>query len=318
MRPIVKNTVRVVVLAALCVGGVGAYLHYDQPIAQSEVTAMKDQGGDAATTRNPVSAQNNQPDPQVQEQLNVAEAQAKYRITSALTTIIADYKANEVDGDNKYRGKWVHFRSVAGSVEKDAGDQPFIFAKSTDPESDDHVSLRFDTDAQAQIASVRPGQIIDLYCMGNGKGMATPRFNSCRFLSGDEVTPPYAKLQGEVSATSTNDPVYQPSFDCSKQKGTVPWLICHDADLAAADVRLNNSAHRVLTQVTQISTATGSSAPNAEFKSTLREALSKRDQCADVPCIAVWYYQAEEAFHQLDGKLDTAVAAAKFERSLSQ
>lgn len=318
MQPIVKNTIRVMVFAALCVGGVGAYLRYDQPIAQSEVTSMKDQGGDSATTRSAMSAQNSQPDPQVQEQLNVAESQAKYRVTASLAAIIADYKANEVDGDNKYRGKWVHVRSVAGSVEKDMGDQPFLYVTSTDPDSDDHVSVRFDVDGLTQIASVRPGQIIDLYCEGDGKGMATPRLSSCRFLSGDQVTPPYARMQGELSATSTNDPLYQPSFDCAKQKGAVPWLICHDADLAAADVRLNNVAHQVLNQVTQLDEAAGSSTHSAEFKSVLREALKKRDQCVDIPCVAAWYYQAEVAFHKLDGKLDTAVEAAKFERSLSQ
>jgi hypothetical protein len=70
VQPIVKNTIRGVTLAALCIGGLIAYLHVDRPITQTEAIATKDQRTDLATAQVAPTEPSNQIDPQVQEQLN--------------------------------------------------------------------------------------------------------------------------------------------------------------------------------------------------------------------------------------------------------
>lgn len=323
MQPKTKNAIGVVVGLSLVVAAIAAFVVQHPSPTQDEVRAVKDGGTDVATTSvnqtatAPTQTASSASDipPQVQAQLDIAGQQAQSRIVTPLSTIIADYKANEVDGDNKYRGKWVHFRGVAGSVEKDIGDKPFLYVKPTDPASDDHASVRFDAEGLKDVANVRPGQIIDLSCQGDGKGLATPRFASCSFLTGDYVSAPYAALQSRDSAAATDDPIYQPSFDCAKQKGAVYWLICHDADLAAADVRLDVIARKLKNQAQTVDNLGASSNSVEQFKNSLRSMLQKRNRCADVPCLAEWYYDTERKFGDASGKLDMFIEQAKLERS---
>ncbi|MEK2602164.1 hypothetical protein [Burkholderia arboris] len=190
--------------------------------------------------------------------------------------------------------------------------------KPTDPASDDHVSVRFDADGLKDVANVRPGQIIDLSCQGDGKGLATPRFASCSFLTGDYVLAPYAALQSENSAAATDDPIYQPSFDCTKQKGAAYWLICHDADLAAADVRFDRIIRGFKNRIQAADNLANSTANAQKLTDSLRVALQQRNQCADVPCLAAWYYRAEKAGIEGVAKLDSLIEQAKLERSLAE
>lgn len=326
MQSRTKNAIAAVVGLSLVAAAIAAFVAQHPSPTQEEVRAVKDGGTDAATTSSnhtaaatAQAASNDSAIPQqVQAQLDIAGQQAQARIVTPLSTIIADYKENEVNADNKYRGKYVHFRGVAGSVEKDIGDKPFLYVKPTDLTSDDHVSVRFDADGLKEVANVRPGQIIDLSCVGDGKGLATPRFTSCSFLSGDYVSAPYAALQSENSAAATDDPIYQPSFDCTKQKGAAYWLICHDADLAAADVRLDRIAHKLQNQAQTIDNLGASANSPEQFRNSLRSMLQKRNQCADVPCLAEWYYGMERKFRDASGKLDTFIEQAKLERSLQE
>ncbi|TXD01959.1 hypothetical protein FTI75_25200 [Burkholderia pseudomallei] len=326
MQSRTKNAIAAVVGLSLVAAAIAAFVVRHPSPTQEEVRAVKDGGTDAATTSSnqtaatPVQVASNDSGipPQVQAQLDIAGQQAQARIVVPLSMIIADYKENEVNADNKYRGKYVHFRGVAGSVEKDVSGKPFLYVKPTDPASDDHVSVRFDADGLKEIANVRPGQIIDLSCIGDGKGLATPRFASCSFLSGDYVSAPYAALQSENSAAATDDPIYQPSFDCTKQKGAAYWLICHDADLAAADVRLDRIAHKLQNQAQTIDNLGASANSPEQFRNSLRSMLQKRNQCADVPCLAEWYYGMERKFRDASGKLDTFIEQAKLERSLQE
>lgn len=326
MQSRTKNAIAAVVGLSLVAAAIAAFVVRRPSPTQEDVRAVKDGGTDAATTSSnqtaatpaQVASNDSGIPPQVQAQLDVAGQQTQARIVTPLSTIIADYKANEVDGDNKFRGKYVHFRGVAGSVEKDVSSKPFLYVKPTDPASDDHVSVRFDAEGLKDVANVRPGQIIDLSCIGDGKGLATPRFASCSFLSGDYVSAPYAALQSENSAAATDDPIYQPSFDCAKQKGTAYWLICHDSDLAAADVRLDRIAHKLQNQTQTIDNLGASSNSPEQFRNSLRSMLQKRNQCTDVPCLAEWYYGMERKFGDASGKLDTFIEQAKLERSLQE
>ncbi|RQU38930.1 hypothetical protein DF142_21130 [Burkholderia cenocepacia] len=326
MQSRTKNAIAAVVGLSLVAAAIAAFVVQHPSPTQEEVRAVKDGGTDAATTSSnqtaAASAQaasnNSDIPPQVQAQLDIAGQQAQARIVTPLAMVIDDYKANEVDGDNKYRGKYIHFRGVAGSVEKDVSGKPLLSVTTTDPASDDHVSVRFDADGLKNVASVRPGQIIDLSCVGDGKGLATPRFTSCSFLSGDSVSAPYAALQSENSAAATDDPIYQPSFDCTKQKGAAYWLICHDADLAAADVRLDRIAHKLQNQAQTIDNLGASSNSPEQFRNSLRSMLQKRNQCTDVPCLAEWYYGMERKFGDASVKLDTFIEQAKLERSLQE
>ncbi|KVE68442.1 hypothetical protein WI96_06150 [Burkholderia vietnamiensis] len=326
MQSRTKNAIAAVVGLSLVAAAITAFVVQHLSPTQDEVRAVKDGGTDVATTSAnqtataPAQAASSASDipSQVQAQLAIAGQQAQARIVTPLSTIIADYKANEVDGDNKYRGKWVHFRGVAGSVEKDIGDKPFLYVKPTDPASNDHVSVRFDADGLQDVANVRPGQIIDLSCQGDGKGLATPRFASCSFLTGDYVSAPYAALQSRDSAAATDDPIYQPSFDCTKQKGAVYWLICHDADLAAADVRLDHIMLGLKNRAQAADNLANSTALAQKFTDSLRLALQQRNQCNDVPCLAAWYFRAEKAGSEGVAKFDSLIEQAKLERSLAE
>ncbi|QQJ96431.1 hypothetical protein JG536_12500 [Burkholderia ambifaria] len=326
MQSRTKNAIAAVVGLSVVVAAIAAFVVQHPSPTQDDVRAVKDGGTDAATTSSnqtaaaPAQAASNDSDipPQVQAQLDIAGQQAQARIVTPLATVIGDYKANEVDGDNKYRGKYIHFRGVAGSVEKDVSGKPLLSVTTTDPASDDHVSVRFDADGLKNVASVRPGQIIDLSCVGDGKGLATPRFTSCSFLSGDSVSAPYAALQSENSAAATDDPIYQPSFDCTKQKGAAYWLICHDADLAAADVRLDRIMHGLKNRAQAADNLANSTEVAQKFTDTLRLALQQRNQCTDVPCLAAWYYRAEKAGSEGVAKLDSLIEQAKLARSLSE
>lgn len=316
-----RNAIWVLMLVALCIGVLAVYVYTGQPAPRVEVPASKYQPAELtiAPASPAVAVQRHAvTDPQVQEQVSIAASEAAYRIVTPLMKVISDYHANEVAADNAYRGRWIHFRAVAGNVEKDIGDVPFLFVHTTDPASVDRVSVRFAAVSMTDVAKVQPGQIIDLYCKGNGMSLRTPGFTSCSFLSGGYVTAPYAAAQGAISAISTDDPRFEPSFDCATQKGTAAWLICHDADLAAADVRLDAAAHTVLKQARALDDLTQSTDAGGKFNQALHAALEKRNECTDVPCLAAWYFDAEKRLHDTADKLDTLVEQGTLAGSLSQ
>ncbi|QSN63448.1 MULTISPECIES: hypothetical protein [unclassified Caballeronia] len=73
---------------------------------------------------------------------------------------------------------------------------------------------------------------------------------------------------------------YQTSFDCKKALSTPEYLVCHDAELASADLLLAQLVQQVRSIVTD----------QAALTERLRKQWNYRQQrCLDKPCLAAWY-----------------------------
>ena len=105
---------------------------------------------------------------QQQEQKQAAEAK-KTPITVSPATLLAEYKANEVAADGKYKGKWLRLQGPVDKIAKDITDTIYVTFKSGERFEILSVQCFFDDKFTAKAAQLSPGQAITVIGKCNGK-----------------------------------------------------------------------------------------------------------------------------------------------------
>lgn len=108
------------------------------------------------------------------------DTQPKPTVSLPLTAaqLYADYDANEVAADQKYKGKVLRVSGAVESVDKDIADRIVIHLKSPNSFSSVHAYLekQYENDA----ASLKKEQQITVVCKGNGKLVGSPLLKECQ------------------------------------------------------------------------------------------------------------------------------------------
>ena len=110
------------------------------------------------------------------------------------------------------------------------------------------------------------------------------------------ATPGTTQASQPGPAPSTHMSPHRPSFDCAKASGAVEQMICSDAELAQADVRLSEAFRRVLA----VYEGKYGKDRTGATKTAQRAWLKTRNACADRVCVATAYKERNEAVqHEL-------------------
>lgn len=91
--------------------------------------------------------------------------------------LFADYEANEVSADDKYRGKPLLVTGVIKKISKDAFDKPYVQLLAGDRYGINDVWARF-TDESA-LGKLKKGQKLVVRCTGKGMTLTTPALVDC-------------------------------------------------------------------------------------------------------------------------------------------
>ena len=99
----------------------------------------------------------------------------------APSTLLADYKANEVAADGKYKGKWLKIQGPVNKIAKDIGDTIYVTFKSGERFDIMSVQCFFDDKFTAKAAQLSPGQAITVIGKCNGK-FGNVLIKECEFV----------------------------------------------------------------------------------------------------------------------------------------
>ncbi len=94
--------------------------------------------------------------------------------------LFADYHANEVAADEKYKGKWLAVTGQVDSVGKDILDNIFISLRTQNRFMSARAQMeQSDSD---QVARLKRGQKVMLLCSGSGLLLGSPLLDKCRVV----------------------------------------------------------------------------------------------------------------------------------------
>lgn len=82
--------------------------------------------------------------------------------------LVADYSANEVAADGKYKGKVLEVNGVISSIGKDITDRPYISFTSNNPGSFRGVQCIFEKNQEEQLVTLAKGESISVRGMCDG------------------------------------------------------------------------------------------------------------------------------------------------------
>ncbi|MDR3453567.1 MAG: TonB C-terminal domain-containing protein [Rhodoferax sp.] len=211
--------------------------------------------------------------------------------------LFADYSANEVSADLKYKGHRLAVSGVVQSINKDITDDTYLKLATENEFMGIHADLKKQYVSQA--ASLTKGQPITVICTGAGLMIGSPMLKDCAIAppessgaaipaptqpQGDATTPNANVAQpqafGPPTAVADKAEMFETSFDCTKAKSTPELLICGDQELATLDTRL-----------AQLFAQAKAAAPDKQaFTEGNRRAWNWREQnCTDKTCLVTWY-----------------------------
>ena len=86
------------------------------------------------------------------------------------TSLYQVYQANEVDGDQRYKGKWLHVVGTVRDIGKDILDTPFVTFDVDDEKALFTVQALFTRNQDENlVAGFSKGQRLEVVCRGDGK-----------------------------------------------------------------------------------------------------------------------------------------------------
>ncbi len=103
-------------------------------------------------------------------------------VTVDVATLVADYKANEVRGDAKYKGKRVQVTGIVGDIKKNAFDQIYVElgqGKQFDMET---AQCHFPKESTEKAAMLDKGTTITVDCKCEGKIITFVNLADCKFV----------------------------------------------------------------------------------------------------------------------------------------
>lgn len=139
---------------AIAVAGL-VLLYLDRPVPKSEATQS------AETSSDSQQAPREQP---------VADARAAPPVSIidvSAAQLYADYAANEVSADSKYKGKWLYVTGNVAEIGKDFTDDPYVSLVGESRYA--NVRALFKKSMNGQLAELQKGQKISLTCVGKGR-----------------------------------------------------------------------------------------------------------------------------------------------------
>lgn len=206
--------------------------------------------------------------------------------------LYAEYKANEVLADTKYKGQWLYVSGVVSEIGKDFADDPYVNLLG----ENEYMTVRamFTKSAIQQLAELHKGDQISVMCRGKGKVVGDPILDCTSnntpprpkhlpaaatvspSVSAPEVPPPQATEAPTAAASAT----LNASFDCSKARSDAEHLICSDPELASDDVELSGIFAK----------AKAVARDQTAFKEHIRQQWNYRERsCHDRECLVRWY-----------------------------
>lgn len=86
--------------------------------------------------------------------------------------LYADYHANEVLADQKYKGKWLMVTGTVMEIGKDFTDSPYL--RLGENNQFETVNGYFSKSHLAELAQIKKGVVVDITCRGNGMIIGSP------------------------------------------------------------------------------------------------------------------------------------------------
>ena len=217
--------------------------------------------------------------------------------------LYADYAANEVAADAKYKGKILAVSGAIESVNKDFTGAPNIVMDAGG--GFDKVQALFPTSAMSNLAQLRKGQRVTVTCESRGKlitylmlrcgdGSLTLTPTSQVAAAPDLAQPNVAQMPQPAApvdvAPSVAAQSLSPSFDCNKAFTKVEKLICGDDTLAGLDLQM---------ALVYKAARNASPDPIAFKEQGIEWRQGVRDKCGDVACLVDAYQMRLQDLSQL-------------------
>lgn len=98
-------------------------------------------------------------------------------------TLRQAYKANEVSGDNQYKGKLVEISGTIDSIGKDITDEAYVTFETPESVSFDHVQCMFKKSEEATLGTLTKGQKITLQGTVSGASLGSVIVRGCTVVS---------------------------------------------------------------------------------------------------------------------------------------
>lgn len=114
-----------------------------------------------------------------------AAAAATERIVLKSEDLFAEYDANEVKADEKYKGKTLRVPGQIQSIDKDAFNNMVIKLKTANQFLGVHA--RMQDSQKAAVLELNKGQIVVVECIGGGMVMKSPILQDCTILKVGKV-----------------------------------------------------------------------------------------------------------------------------------
>jgi len=83
--------------------------------------------------------------------------------------LVAEYEANEIAADRKYKGKMVQVSGIVESIGKDILDTMYVTLDSGQEFGITHVQCYFDNSAESYLSSLQKGRSVVITCRCDGK-----------------------------------------------------------------------------------------------------------------------------------------------------
>lgn len=94
-------------------------------------------------------------------------------------TLRQAYKANEVSGDNQYKGKLVEIAGTVDSIGKDITDEAYVTFETPESVSFDHVQCMFKKSEEGALGTLKKGQKITLQGTVSGASLGSVIVRNC-------------------------------------------------------------------------------------------------------------------------------------------
>jgi hypothetical protein len=110
---------------------------------------------------------------------SVPQEQAAAALKVSAETLRQAYKANEVSGDNQYKGKLVEIAGTIDSIGKDITDEAYVTFETPESVSFDHVQCMFKKSEEATLGTLTKGQKITLQGTVSGASLGSVIVRGC-------------------------------------------------------------------------------------------------------------------------------------------
>lgn len=121
---------------------------------------------------------------QIQTQIPVSSQpeQKVEAIKLEAETLRQAYKANEVNGDNLYKGKLVEISGTVDSIGKDLLDEAYVTFQTNEQVSFDKVQCMFNKTEESILAQLKKGQAIKVQGTVSGVTIGSVIIKNCKIL----------------------------------------------------------------------------------------------------------------------------------------